>query len=175
MDGALGARPEALSEGGRRPSLPSGPEGRASDWLPPSGSGPWAGPCWAGLSRWRRLRGLAGLRAGAGVSRSASEPKGWGRWAPRRAPSFSRWARPSGPGPRCASCLATAARPAAGTDRGAPTARHAGRGLSRQTSRLWPRPRPGDSRRPRAPPIKAGPPGSRRDSAATPCGGTMWG
>lgn len=61
MDEALGAWPEELAvcESGRE-TVPSGvgPEGRASEWLPPLGSGPWAGPCWAGLSRWQWLRGL---------------------------------------------------------------------------------------------------------------------
>lgn len=59
--------------------------GWASDWLPPSGSGPWAGPRWAGLRRWL-LRGLPlALRAGAGALRGASLTRGPG--PPARPPA----------------------------------------------------------------------------------------
>lgn len=78
MAEALGTWREARCEGGREP-VPSGagPAGRATDWLPPLGSGPWAGPRWAGLplalQAWPggSARGVA--NAGLGAARR-SEP-----------------------------------------------------------------------------------------------------
>lgn len=77
---SLGAWREARCEGGRE-SVPSGAglAGRASDWLPPLGSGPWAGPRWAGPRR-RLLLGLPlALQARAGVVRGLSLTRAQGR------------------------------------------------------------------------------------------------
>lgn len=73
MAEALGTWREARCEGGREP-VPSGagPAGRASDWLPPLGSGPWAGPRWAGLPL--ALQAWPGVLRGASLTRSSGPP-----------------------------------------------------------------------------------------------------
>lgn len=166
MDGALGARPEALSERGRRPSLRSGPEGRASDWLPPSGSGPWAGPRWAGLS-WCGGSAVSpafwpgrGFRAPSGSRRAGAAGP---RDEPLRLPTGSV----RGPRPRGASCSATAARPAAGADRGAQTIRRAGRAAAVRNLGFGPRRSPVTADRP-ARPVRPPPLEPARGARGTP-------
>lgn len=79
MDEALGAWPDeiAVRDGPGGPSPSGAGHGRARRvTFAASREWPLGGPCWAGLSRWRRLRGLACLRAGQGFRSVGLEPEG---------------------------------------------------------------------------------------------------